>query len=289
MNRDLMLFAVWLGFPLMIGLAVYVSHKGSLSGRRCPHCSKTIPWNTRELAIPCPECGVSPEGLELLPTGCSRQQCRRCETVTPCWILWDRQPYCEQCLSEASPQLLAVASSPWLKDALRPSGREAAWNGFRFSIGAILAFSGGLSLLVAVSGSPWSQSAQVFLSLLFVTCPMALMWTWLSWYIGTNSRFKVMVWGGELLVQFEERITRVPLAGCSWREGTLQQRLQWHLEYHLRGQLLLINVPAPVRALGPDVPVGFTAQSREVWRAFFEISDLPITPSDPPQVASGVA
>jgi hypothetical protein len=277
MNQDLIVLATLIGFPIgswaLFVLGSKLSRK--LSCRECPYCFEQISKNVWHLSIPCPECGVFPESGERPRTDPSRQSCRRCGEPASCRTIWDGHPYCVRCLSEASTDLPAAAEAPVLVDSLPTSSGAAIWRMLGFSSLIVAGFAGTIAALVLLCGQPWQFALESFAVILLIGSPMILAFTWGAARAPAIVRLRTMAWNGQLLVLFGDHIFAAPLAHCVWQEGRIQDMVGWNFCTFLRGPVLLIDLPTETKGRLRRVPVGFTDDSRSLWRAFFELADVP--------------
>lgn len=195
MDRDLMVSFTIIGFPLAIGLALSgtTALSRKINSRECPYCSELIPKDVWRLKVPCPECYASLDTISPPPV-LLVQKCCHCGAQRQCHTLWDNEPYCEQCLSAASPELLAAAESAVLADSMPTSGRATAWRMLGMMTAVIGGFGGLIALLGWIAGKPWPEAVSAFFVLFLILCPMGLLWIWVASTAAKTIRFKVMIW-----------------------------------------------------------------------------------------------
>jgi len=84
-----------------------------------------------------------------------------------------------------------------------------------------------------------------------------------------------MAWNRQLIIRIGTRLIVVPLADCKWREGKLSQMTLWSYAFLLRGSVLIVKLPKEKSKDGFLVAVGYTNETREIWKSFFEIAEVP--------------
>jgi len=278
MNRDLTIILLLLFFPIGTG-AFYLALAWlayQLRCQPCPHCEKRIPNDAVREGVPCPECLVPLDGNSLAtPRREERHTCHRCGTEHLCWILWDNQPYCMDCLASASPDLLTAAASPCLSEAMSTSGRPFA----RAMAGTMLMFFAVISAVIIIflllAGEPLSTALWPILFVLLLGWPVASSFTWAAARAPRWTRLRVTVWQGLLIIRFGTQITVMPLTGCTWKDGRISQMTCWHPPPWSKSPVLLIDPPYRIKGVGETVAVGFTDKTRHLWQAFFQLTGIP--------------
>ncbi len=277
MNGDEKAILILIGFPMIVGgmatLITWLSRR--LSSTECPFCLRRIPKDTFKYCVPCPECGTEfSETNTLDDIVDSTSSCAQCASSIDCIPLWDGKSYCSSCLEKQSPGLLQAAGPNQLGEAMPYSISVVAWRMFLFAFAAIGGFAMFIAVSVAIAGD-WQMALQGFAIFLLIGSPFIILWTCGGAAAMPLMRLKVMAWNRQLIIRIGTRLIVVPLADCKWREGKLSQMTLWSYAFLLRGSVLIVKLPKEKSKDGFLVAVGYTNETREIWKSFFEIAEVP--------------
>jgi hypothetical protein len=87
-------------------------------------------------------------------------------------------------------------------------------------------------------------------------------------------RLKVIAWNRQLIVRLGTRLLVAPLTDCTWHEGKVSDMTVWQFAFLLRGPALIVEFPKETAKDGNRVAVGYTDDTRDLWKSFFEIAGI---------------
>lgn len=267
-----LLVSSFLGFGLLGAILIYAERR--LTSMPCPYCLEPIPKDVSKKGVPCPECEHPPERSDVFIE--SSGECSLCQSANPSVNLWDGQSYCESCVQEVSPSLIATSNDYMLSEDLpyetRTILKRAGWFYFR----VILAWSLMWGVPLAIT-SGLADGLFVFGMWFLLGTPIVILWSIASSLSFPLANIRTMVWHGQLLIRMGTSLHVVPLRDCSWYEGVMSDTTVLKTGLFLRGPSLVIELPKRDFKEGNMLAVGCTPESREIWRAFLTIADVPVS------------
>lgn len=266
-----LLVSAFLGFGLLGAILIYAGRR--LASMPCPYCLESIPKDVSKKGVPCPECEHPPERCDVIiePNG----ECPLCQSANPSVDLWDGQSYCESCVQDVSPNLLATSDdyifSEDLPFEIRGILTRAGWFYFRLILG--WAFLWGIP--VAITGG-LADGLFIFGMWFLLRTPIVILWSIAASLSFPLANIRTMVWQNQLLIRMGTSLHAVPLQNCSWYEGEMSDTTVLKTGLFLRGPSLVIDLPKRDFKEGNNLAVGCTPEALEVWRAFLTIDNVPV-------------
>ncbi len=277
MNRDNMILAILVAFPVVVvGFFVVIELlQRRLGSTECPHCFQRIPKDAFKHGLPCLECGaVLAEAQSRVDTSRLPRACRKCVTGDDCLELWDGEVYCRNCIGKQSSRLLQAAESDQLGEEMSYSIPSIAWRMFLFAMATMIGFSTLVAVLLIVAGGG-REAPGAFAVVLVISSPVIVMFTAGVSIALPLLRPKTIVWNRQLIVRLGSQLRVSSLAECRWYEGRMSQVNVWGSGFLLRGKALIVEIPNVKTGEGNRMAVGCTDESREIWKSFFELAEIP--------------
>lgn len=222
------------------------------------------------------------------------QRCRICEVALTDddlvsgtgTTLWDGNAYCRKCVVAQSSVVFEIAqANEQYSESHAPRQRETFGETLR-----LLAILLAIVVLLSIVASKFLgiDSAGFFVAWCMAT-PVALAYILFASF--TNSGclpIKTTVGDGMLTVHAGDHLVEAELVDCYWYEGKA-----WHVfgrkalskaAFRSAGPAIVIQYPGAFSQY--STTVGFTAETYEIWKAFFKLAG---TPKPPPATWFGDA
>ncbi|MCH8045827.1 MAG: hypothetical protein IID44_19115 [Planctomycetes bacterium] len=202
-------------------------------------------------------------------------QCYKCsEPISGVPVpLWDGHDYCEQCVGDADPELVAYARS---HDVIAETLERHLVRFTKILVFVVLFVLAVTMLCLVPTG--WLFVVLDWLPLMLTaTCVVAFsailstVMFLFFWSEGVSHRESfprtVSVQGGQVAVKSHETVESCPLSECRWYEGNSQEdQINWYLP---KRQAILFDTPIGIFA------IGWTAEAYGFWKAFLTVAQIP--------------
>lgn len=266
-------------FPFIVWglLAAFGLIMRGLSTAACPYCWRRIPRDVWKHGTPCPECGANiAEGVDSHSLVESMGLCRVCGITKQCIELWDGQTYCHSCIVQRSPRLLQEANGGQLAEEIPPAA-GAATRRILLQLSSVLGGLAAVFIAPLLMAGKWMEALEAYATAILFLSPFIILYTGAVASAFWWARPKTIAWRGKLIVQHNFGLIVAPLAQCTWHEGRQWHMTLWNFGFLLRGPALILVLPKDVVKGGDRMAVGFTNETREVWRSFLELAGVPRT------------
>ena len=134
-----------------------------------------------------------------------------------------------------------------------------------------------LAIVPLLIAGKWMEALQMYAAAMLMLSPFIIMFTAAAPAAYLWARPKTIAWKGKLIVQQSFGLIVASLADCTWHEGRQGHMTVWKLGCLLRGPAVILVLPKEVAKAGDRLAVGFTDETREVWRSFLELAEVPQT------------
>lgn len=190
--------------------------------------------------------------------------------------LWDGHDYCRECVSSASPALLALAEEvPVLSERIAVDPREAVWANLRLmGIISVIFLCAFCYILRNDAAGLWFH--MLVAAVLII--PPTLMTTYRSYRTARAASGTVQVEEGDVRVK-HPYLGRVAwaLCECRWHVGKAEEAHAFFPKLALSRKVVILECPIKVPFLWTmreRVPCGLSDETREIWIAFLTLAGI---------------